>query len=59
MDLIAAISASNVVGGPDVVAAGQVLAELNDWRAIMYGLMVMCALLVAALLVVVFFASGQ
>lgn len=38
---------------PDIVAAGQVMATLNDWRAILFVALVLSALLLFALLWVV------
>lgn len=43
-------SAAPVPTAPNVVVAGQVLATLNDWRAIVFTLLVIVALLLFALL---------
>ena len=46
----------SVSAGPDVVAAGQVLSELEGWAAILFVAIILIALLIAALLAVVFYA---
>tara|TARA_R110002072_G_scaffold38314_4_gene110920 strand:+ start:28829 stop:29113 length:285 start_codon:yes stop_codon:yes gene_type:complete len=56
MHAILAAAVTKVASGPDVVAAGQVMAQLNDWRAILFVMIVMFAVLMAAFLAVVFFA---
>lgn len=49
-------AAPPIHAGPDVVRAGEVMATLNDWRAILLVAMVLVALLLGALLTTVFFA---
>ncbi|MDG6079742.1 hypothetical protein E3U23_11135 [Erythrobacter litoralis] len=54
LDLL--LAAAPTMSAPDVVEAGRVMAELDDWRAILFVALVLCALMLAALLGVVFMA---
>ena len=48
--LLPMMTAATPVGTPDVIRAGEVMATLNDWRAIVFSLLLIVALLLAALL---------
>lgn len=52
-DLLLLVAAAQPMTAPDVVEAGRVMAELDDWRAILFVALVLCALMLVALLAVV------